>query len=269
MTNTSSYKKGARLGQHFLTSRSATEILAKAAGIQPGDTVLEIGPGKGFLTRTLLAQGATVIAVEKDPALVTILSETFPEDIATGRLSVFHADIRNVSPESLGLSPGSYVLAANIPYYITGEIIRTFLTTSAHPRAMALLIQKEVAERIARSKKESLLSLSVKVYGVPTYVHTVRAGSFNPPPKVDSAILAISNISKRAFVSCSEEAFFATLHAGFASKRKMLAGNLSKMFPKDTVFEAFSHCHVDEKTRAEDVTLETWQCLATQLHREK
>mgnify|MGYP003339378900 CR=1 FL=1 len=154
-------KKGARLGQHFLTGTWAAQRLVDAADITPSDIVLEIGPGKGALTKRLLATGAHVIAIEKDEVLAAALRETFANEIARDALILIEGDVRDFNPAHHGLAAGSYILAANIPYYITGEIIRSFLTTPAHPKTMVLLIQKEVAQRIvARDGKESILSLS-------------------------------------------------------------------------------------------------------------
>lgn len=252
-------KRGARLGQHFLTSRSAAARVAGVAGITPGITVLEIGPGKGILTRELLACGGHVVAVEKDPALIPILEATFSKEVRSGRLRIVQADVRDITPERLGLS--HYVLAANIPYYITGEIIRQFLTARIQPQVMSLLVQKEVAERIVHTKKESILSLSVKVYGTPRYIQTVKAGSFSPPPSVDSAILAISNVSRKFFTNISEEHFFKVVRTGFSSKRKLLLSNLARIFGRDTVETAFVQCGIHISTRAEDVGLEKWACL--------
>src|SRR5581483_12016029 len=116
-------KKGARLGQHFLTGLWAASKLVEAAGIIAGDTVLEIGPGKGALTKEILKTGAHVVAVEKDPELVAYIRKNLPED----RVTVIESDVRDFKPEMCALHAGSYVLAANIPYYITGEIIRQFL----------------------------------------------------------------------------------------------------------------------------------------------
>ncbi|OGG52951.1 ribosomal RNA small subunit methyltransferase A [Candidatus Kaiserbacteria bacterium RIFCSPHIGHO2_02_FULL_55_25] len=254
-------RRGARLGQHFLKHGWAARSLAHAAGIRSGETFLEIGPGKGILTKELLAL-APVVAIEKDEALVEQLRVMFAEDIATGRLRLVTGDVRDVTPESLGLP--TYVLAANIPYYITGEIIRQFLTASVQPRAMALLVQKEVAQRIV-SGKESILSLSVKAYGTPRLVEKVSRTHFSPPPSVDSAILAVTDISKKFFDTISEENFFRVVRAGFASKRKMLANNLAVIFDKVRVGEALRSCDIPEKARAEDVSLEKWKRLTLQL----
>jgi 16S rRNA (adenine1518-N6/adenine1519-N6)-dimethyltransferase len=226
--------------------------------------VLEIGPGKGALTRELLAVSDKVIAVEKDDALIGLLNEKFANEIGSGKLILNNADIRDVNPEKLGLVSGKYVVAANIPYYITGEIIRQFLTAEKQPRAMALLIQKEVAQRII-SDKASLLSLSVRAYGTPKIVMKVPRGNFSPPPSVDSAILLIENISRNFFFDIDEESFFKVLHAGFKSKRKFLMSNIAGTFEKENVASAFSACNISVKARAEDVSLSQWKCIAGQL----
>jgi 16S rRNA (adenine1518-N6/adenine1519-N6)-dimethyltransferase len=162
--------------------------------------------------------------------------------------------------DSVDLS-GGYVLAANIPYYITGEIIRQFLTAQTQPRTMALLIQKEVAKRIT-STKESILSLSVKAYGTPRIVEKVSRTQFSPPPSVDSAILAVTNISKDFFIDISEDSFFTVVRAGFASKRKFTANNLSVVFDKEKVRSAMLSLSISEKARAEDISLAQWKEMA-------
>ena len=287
-------KRGAKLGQHFLKAMWAARALAYAVGIKNGDTVLEIGPGKGALTRELLAiakdVGAKVVAIEKDEVLVAHLNGVFLDEINSGLLTVHSADIRDVNtdkPNAIGryiALSGKYVVAANIPYYITGEIIRQFLTAEKQPRAMALLVQKEVAQRIVAKPagggsssppkedrpsvgggKESLLSLSVKAYGVPRIVMKVPRGNFSPPPNVDSAILLIQNISRKFFSNISEELFFKVIHAGFKSKRKFLLSNLAGTFEKEGVTRAFTECGISMKARAEDVPLEAWACMTQKL----
>ena len=127
---------------------------------------------------------------------------------------------------------------------------------------MTLLVQKEVAERIARSKKESILSLSVKAYGEPKYLKTVPRGAFAPAPKVDSAILAVQNISRKNFKNKQqEERFFEIVRAGFAQKRKLLARNVEKVFGKGSA-EALQKAGIPPSARAEDVPLEAWLALA-------
>lgn len=275
MKNFFIHRNTPKLGQHLLTSSDIACAVRDAVSLTKNEVVLEIGPGKGMLTRELLAVGATVVAVEKDPEMVRALQETFTEDIASKKLMVIEDDIRNLPSliaHHSSLFTGSYKVIANIPYYITGEIIRLLLTAPHPPTDISLLVQKEVAERIARSRKESLLSLSVKAYGTPQYVRTVLKGSFNPPPTVDSAILAIHDISRKNFEGVSEKVFFELLHLGFGQKRKTLLGNLKRGLAKKNddhgeadLKEIFTVVGIEEKARAEDVPLAFWLQLTKRL----
>lgn len=252
-------QKGARLGQHLLTSSAIAKAVAEAGNTKRGGRVLEVGPGKGMLTKELLALGVKVSAIEKDPAMVAALQELFADEIKHKQLLLVEGDARDVLRSSSLLVRAPYAVVANIPYYITGELIRLFLSGNPKPHTIALLVQKEVAERIARSKKESILSLSVKVYGEPVYVRTVKPGSFNPPPSVDSAILAIHNISSKHLRNEKEtELFFTLVKRGFAQKRKTLIGNLSALYSKDVLKPLFEKLELKSNVRAEDVPLESW-----------
>lgn len=251
------------LGQNFLTSKRALCDIVDVSGAGKGSTVLEIGPGKGALTRKLLETGATVVGLEKDDRLIPWLNEAFSEEIAAGKLKIIHADALEFEPGDAPSLKGGYIIVANIPYYITGAFLRKFLGAARKPESMTLLVQKEVAERIvARDGKESVLSVSVKVYGRPSYISTVKAGSFFPAPSVDSAIIHIGGISADLFDGFSEEAFFATVKAGFASKRKQLRGNLSKAFGAERAERALRECGISEKSRAEDLAIRDWANLA-------
>ena len=251
------------MGQNFLMHRQTAARIVEAAALPAEALVLEIGPGTGMLTRELLAAGHRVLAVEADDALVPELSETFREEIAAGALTLVHADIRAFDAASIA---EPYHLVANIPYYITGEIIRQFLTSAHQPRSMTLLVQKEVAERIAREKKGNLLALSVKAYGVPSYRFTVPRGAFRPAPNVDSAVLHIADIARKSFASeAEEERFFAVLRAGFAHKRKRLAKNLEEYWEKPAVEEALRAAEVGEDARAEELSLAAWRAISAHL----
>ena len=259
------------LGQNFLKSKSALKSIRDAADPNGLDIILEVGPGKGALTEVLLPFPAKIIAIEKDSRLIPLLKEKFAEAIATGKLDIIEQDILEFDPMALkgyNLEYFDYKIVANIPYYITGALLRKFLTTEYQPTLMVLLLQKEVAKRIvARDEKESLLSISVKVYGTPKYIETVKAKYFSPEPKVDSAILLIEHISKKFFTenNLDEENFFELVRAGFAHKRKVLINNLKNTFPKDEnkdIREIFNHVGISEKARAEDLNLEQWKSLA-------
>ena len=242
------------LGQNFLKSKKALLAMINAGEVGENDIVLEAGPGKGALTEELLKKAGKVIAVEKDDALVEFLPHKFSSEIASGKLQLIHNDILEFDPSSYNLKPKTYKLIANIPYYITGALFRKFLTAPHQPSTLVFLIQKEVAERIARSAKESILSLSVKAYGVPKYIKTVPAGAFSPPPKVDSAILAVENLSRKNFKNAAhEEKFFMLVKKGFAQKRKFLSSNLGPSHSN-----ILQNVGVNPKARAEDVPLGAW-----------
>jgi 16S rRNA (adenine1518-N6/adenine1519-N6)-dimethyltransferase len=250
-------QKKKSLGQHFLRSQGALAAVAEAADLKPGEYVLEIGPGDGALTKHLLNTGAHVIAVEKDRRLIPILTDMF----AGQQFAVHEGDALEASLDSLDIQ-APYKVVGNIPYYITGALIKKFLTAEMQPSRLVFLVQKEVAERIARSNKESILSLSVKAYGAPKYVKTVPRGAFSPPPKVDSAILLVEDISRKNFTSATHEhAFFDLLHAGFGSKRKLLIRNVEKVLGNRAA-EAFMHADIAPNARAEDVPLTKWLALA-------
>jgi 16S rRNA (adenine1518-N6/adenine1519-N6)-dimethyltransferase len=239
--------------------------MCAAANLERGDIVLEIGPGTGALTKEILTQGAMVIALEADWRAIESLNETFAEEIATGQLIIHHHDAREIDPSQFGLVHKQYKVIANIPYYISGLLFRTLLEATNQPNTLVFLVQKEVAVRIARDKKESLLSLSVKVYGEPTYICTISRGHFTPPPKVDSAIIAITAISKDKLADLSKESFFNVLHLGFGQKRKQLIGNLSAKYPRPVVAKILEEANVLPTVRAEDISIETWLFLVKKL----
>jgi 16S rRNA (adenine1518-N6/adenine1519-N6)-dimethyltransferase len=260
-----SFEHKKSLGQNFLNSDFVPKKMCDAAEVQKGDTVLEIGPGTGALTRELLARGATVVAIEADERAIEVLEGTLATEIESKQLILHHGDARELDVDALGLTDHTYKVVANIPYYLSGLLFRTILESNNQPNTLVFLIQKELAERIARDKKESLLSLSVKAFGNPTYVTTVKRGNFTPPPKVDSAILAISEINREKFTDIPAAVFFEILHLGFGSKRKQLQGNLSKKYKKEAIFLALSELDLSETVRAEDVPLKKWLKLTKTL----
>lgn len=245
------------MGQNFLKSELALRKIIEAGQISADDIILEIGPGKGALTKKLLEKSNHVIAIEKDKNLVKFLQEKFLKEILEKKLILIEGDILNFSPSR------SYKLIANIPYNITGAILKKFLTETPQPEMMILMVQHEVAKRImARDGKESILSVSVKAYGTPKLEMKVPARYFSPAPKVDSAIISIKNISRNFFLEnkVREEDFWELIHAGFAHKRKKLASNLKKTLQLDEKTRKNYEKMLGNK-RAEDLALLNWLLL--------
>lgn len=246
------------LGQNFLKDKKILNKILDFAGIEKEDTVVEIGPGEGSLTELLLERVHKVISIEKDENLAEQLSHKFKQEILDSKLKIICGDVLDSEQEYLPQT--KYKLVGNIPYYITGAIFKKFLETKNQPESITFVVQKEVAERIvAKDGKESILSISVKAYGEPAFGGVIKAGSFYPKPNVDSAIISIKNIDRKRFgenFSLSEQKFFEVLKKGFAHKRKFLIKNLASSK------EIFQKCSLSEKSRAEDLSVDDWVCLA-------
>lgn len=252
-----------RLGQNFLTSKYVAQRIAEVADIQPNDVILEIGPGKGILTEAILAENPKkLIAVEKDKNFVGLLKEKFSAD---KNLEIVSDDaLRGLEARSYKLEAG-YKIVANIPYYITSYLLRLIFSQKNLPSKVVLMVQKEVAERLcARPPHMNLLALSVQVYGEPHIAFRVSKTFFKPRPKVDSAVIVIDNISRDFFKDMSEDGFFDLLHAGFRHKRKLLLSNLKSSISgigKVVWKSGFKTCEINEKSRAENLSLKEWDCL--------
>ncbi|MCR4284092.1 MAG: 16S rRNA (adenine(1518)-N(6)/adenine(1519)-N(6))-dimethyltransferase RsmA [Parcubacteria group bacterium] len=254
-----------RLGQNFLTSKSIVSLIVKSAEVNQKDTVLEVGPGKGVLTEELLKYAGRVIAIEKDKELINFLKDKFKKEIINKKLELIYGDALDFDPKPYILKDKSYKIVANIPYYITSRLLKTFLETRVQPEKIVLLVQKEVSDRITTKehkgqRKESILSISVKVYGTPKFIKKVPAMFFNPKPKVDSAIILISDISKKNFTSpqetIDEKKFFEIVKKGFSSKRKLLKNNLNLI---NTA--CLLKCGIPIDARAERLSVDNWLCL--------
>jgi 16S rRNA (adenine1518-N6/adenine1519-N6)-dimethyltransferase len=254
------------LGQHFLKSEKALRQIIDAGDIHADDIVLEIGPGHGVLTERLLKLAGKVIAIEKDRELIPLLEEKFAKEIQEGRLDIVEQDVLEFNPETLRFYNKTYKLIANIPYYITGAIIEQFLSTAYQPELMVLLMQKEVADRIvAKDKKEGILSIAVKAYGIPKIVGIVPPGAFAPAPTVDSAVLLIENISRDFFSGVNEALFFTILKTCFGQKRKQLGHTLALLYKKEVFLPLLETISLSPKIRPEELSKETWKLLSTTL----
>jgi len=246
------------LGQHWLKDRDVLQHIADSADIRPTDTVLEIGPGLGTLTSELLRQAEKVVAVELDDDLARKLPAQFPGK----NLQVVHQDILDFDLSTL---PDDYVVVANVPYYITSKIIELLMNADNKPRTTVLLIQKEVAERLAaKPGNMSILAVSAQLYADIEVGDVVPAHFFTPPPKVDSQVI-ILNTRPQAFIPKDEEkAFFRVVKAGFSAKRKMLRGSLSGglSISKAEADALLIQAGIDPNARAESLSLEQWNALA-------
>ncbi len=255
------------LGQNFLKSEAALAAIVECSELSSSNVALEIGPGTGILTERILNTGAEVIAIEKDDRLIELLTEKFKSFVDVGKFTLIHADIMDINIKALLEGQGAknknrdFKLVANIPYYLTGAIMRKFIDENL-ATSMTLLVQDEVAKRVVcRDGKESLLSLSVESYGKAKYVKKVLAGSFVPAPNVDSAIIYIKKDTESIFKNENErELFFKLIHAGFAHKRKTMMHNLKinseEYWPN--IAKVFENLNIDPKIRAEDVNMNSW-----------
>ncbi len=253
------------LGQNFLDDPQALQQVARAAQIEPTDTVLEVGPGLGSLTRYLSVLAREVVAVELDRKLVPVLKKLLK---GYRNVRVVEGDVLQLSPAELGLQE-DYVVAANIPYNITSALLRHLLSSQPGPRRIVLTVQQEVAERIcAVPPRMSLLSLSVQVYGVPSIVATIPAESFYPVPKVDSAVVRIEIFPQPAIEPALLSEFFDLIKAGFSQKRKTLRNSLSaglRIAPAEAA-TLLQQAGIDPQRRAETLTLGEWERLVRRGH---
>lgn len=240
------------------------EKIVSAAEIQPTDTVLEIGPGLGSLTRYLAASAKEVVAVELDqhllPPLKAILA-SYPN------IRLIHGDILELSPSDL-IQESNYIVAANIPYYITSAVIRHLLESKAKPRRIILTVQREVAQRICEKPGDmSLLALSVQVYGKPRIAAQIPAGAFIPSPNVDSAVLTIEIYPSPLIPVELLDIFFKLIKAGFNQKRKTLRNSLSSglSISPTNAADLLNRAGIDPQRRAETLSLEEWQRLCEKM----
>ena len=260
-----------RLGQNFLTDKTALKKVITAAELKPTDIILEIGPGTGILTQELAKRVKRVIAIEKDKRMVDILREEMKdfrnvEFINDDVLKIINYKLfKNLKLEIRN----SYKIVGNLPFYLTAPVIRKFLEGKNPPKEMILIIQKEVAQRIcAKPPDMNLLAVAVQFYAKPKIISYISKKSFWPQPKVDAAIIKIPRFPKSQIYDWISETnkslFFKIVKAGFSQPRKQLINNLSKKLKinKDKVKNWLLENGVPPTQRAETLTVEDWIKLA-------
>lgn len=252
------------LGQNFLQDAEALDKIVSAAEIQRTDTVLEIGPGLGSLTRYLAVSAKEVVAVELDENLLPPLKAVLAP---YQNVRLIHGDILKLSPNDL-ITERDYIVVANIPYYITSAVIRHLLENEPKPRRVVLTVQKEVAQRICAQPGDlSLLALSVQIYGKPRIVAHIPAEAFFPAPKVDSAVLCVDIYASPLIKEELLQPFFKLIKAGFNQKRKTLRNSLSSglhISPTDAA-DLLTRADIDPQRRAETLSIEEWERLSSSI----
>ena len=251
------------LGQNFLSDRNVLEIIVLFAGIAPGDQVLEIGPGRGALTEHLLIAGATVTALELDDDLLPILRERFAK---YKNFSLKAGDILQLPTRDFFSEGSGYKVVANIPYYITAPIIRKLLTEEPSPKEITLLVQKEVAERLAGgSKQRSILTVAAQFYSDVSLGPVIPKEYFDPIPKVESQLVKL--IPKRKSANTDSD-FFRIVKAGFAARRKTLFNNLvaSRLISKEDASILFLKLDWPLQRRAQELEISEWENLAANIN---
>ena len=251
------------LGQNFLTCRWVADTMIHAAEITKTDTIIEIGPGTGALTRPLAKSAGRVIAIEKDEALSRELQKSLKKDGVTN-VEIIKGDILEMTKNKFKDLKNSKVVS-NIPYYLTSRLFRYFLESSPRPKTIVFTVQKEVAERIvARPGNMNLLALSIQSFGKAEKIKNVPRECFSPKPDVESAIIRVSGISDEFFRKnkIPPERFFEIARLAFGKKRKMLSSSLKTVISPDVLERAGIH----KNARPQELEIEEWArlCRAVQ-----
>ena len=249
------------LGQHFLQDDSVLDRIVEAADLTSDDTVLEVGPGLGALTRRLVQRAGRVVTIELD----TLLAATLPARLGNPtNLTSIAGDARSADIAALVGLDAPFKMLANLPYYAANPIIRRFLEISPQPQSMVVMVQGEVAQNmVAEPGQMGILSVSVQYYAKATLVCYVPPQAFRPPPKVNSAVVKLEPYSQPPAVVANPQAFFDLVRAGFSAPRKQLRNSLSHGLGEatDSTADLLESADLDARRRAETLTLEEWTKL--------
>jgi 16S rRNA (adenine1518-N6/adenine1519-N6)-dimethyltransferase len=251
------------LGQHFLIDPRIAQRIVAAAQPSPGDTILEIGPGSGTLTRRLIASGSNVIAVEIDPHLAAGLPERMDNP---PNLKVVRGDARTVDIPALLEGRSAYKLVANLPYYAAAPILRRFLESQIPPTSLIVMVQREVADAMCAAPGQmTLMSVATQLYAVPSVVAQVPPRSFRPPPKVSSTVVKLVMRETQPDPSNGIEEFFALVRSGFSAPRKQLRNSLMQGSgsPAEFVSNVLTDAGIDGQRRPATLSIPEWLTLDT------
>ena len=246
------------LGQHFLVDPSIIQQIVAAAELSSQDTVLEVGPGRGALTRELVGRAGRVIAIEMDPRLAASLPHHLKNP---PNLRVVATDARDIEPAYILDGEGPYKVVANLPYYAANPILRRFLEANPKPSLMVVMVQKEVAENmVARPGRMGLLSVAVQLYSNPRIVCQVPSRAFAPPPKVSSTVLRMDVLSRPAVDVLDIDGFFSVVKGGFSAPRKQLRNSLSQglNISAGQAEQVLRSVDIDPRRRPESLSLQEW-----------
>lgn len=249
------------LAQHFLVDKRVLGRIIEAADISAGDTVVEVGPGRGLLTAALVSRAGSVVAVELDEALAASLEARFGDH---DNLGIVVADARHVEIASLVPDGRRYKVVANLPYYAASPIIRRFLEARHKPELMVVMVQREVARSMVASPGDmGLLSIAVQLYGSPRVVCSVPPRAFRPAPKVTSAVVRIDVYPQPVLALDSIEGFFELARAGFSAPRKQIRNSLRHGLETSaaSVEAMLATAAIDPTRRAETLSLDEWGTL--------
>jgi len=240
-----------KLGQNFLIDKNIVAKMVNSADIKNTDTILEIGPGIGILTQEIAKKAKFVIALEKDRALARIVQENF-KDVKVIEADALKIDIKEAIPDS-----DDYKIIANLPYNIALKVIRVFLEHQYPPKSITVIIQKEVSQKIC-STKSILPKIAFNFYGKPKNLFYISKECFWPKPKVDGAVLQITEIQKN-MPDVDHKLFFKILKAGFSHPRKTILNNLLAFSDqKEKIINWLGKSGIDSQARAEILTLNDW-----------
>jgi len=248
-----------RLGQNFLIDPALRDAVAEAAGLEARDDVLEVGAGAGTLTIALAPRARRVVAVELDSALLPALRE-----VVTGQpnVEVVQGDILRFDLER-AFPGGGEVVAGNIPYNLTGALIRRLLDEPPRPRRLSLVVQKEVAERWTASTSASLATVAVQVFTKPRIAFTIPASAFMPAPKVDSALVILEVREEPAVQVGDMPSFFRFVEAVFQFRRKQLGGTVARLasIPNAEASRMLRELPIDPARRPQTLNLTEWEAM--------